>query len=150
MKKTKRQEQALVSQEPKWWKKYIVAPIIVGIILSVVGLGIWIVQKSSEERYGKLRIVSNVDSARIFLTKEFKGYTLVSKAIEISSLEPGSYVLSVEKDSFTTFFDQNVEITAGKIASVRADLKFEQTPKSAVTDSASAKPVGTMKSYLAT
>jgi len=157
MKRAKKQQHTSASEkakEPKWWKKDIVAPVIVGIILSIGGFVIWMVQKFSEEKYGKLRIVSNVDSARVFLTKDFKRFTSVNKAIGIDSLEPGSYVLSVEKDSFAAF-DTSVNIVAGEITSVKADLKLAPAPggslavapKPVAADPATTKPVGAVKSY---
>ncbi len=156
MKKIKRQQQSFASEEanePPWWKKDIVAPIIVGIILSIGGFGIWMVQKFSEEKYGKLRIVSNVDSAKVFLTKDFKRFTSANKAIGIDSLEPGSYVLSIEKAGFAVF-DTNVNIVAGEITSVKADLRLAQAPTDSLAvvpkpaaNSAATKLAGAVNSY---
>ncbi|MCI0699317.1 PEGA domain-containing protein [candidate division KSB1 bacterium] len=124
-----------------------------GIILSIGGFVIWMVQKFSEEKYGKLRIVSNVDSARVFLAKDFKRFTSANKAIGIDSLEPGSYVLSVEKDGFAAF-DANVSIVAGEITSVKVELRLAQAPTESLavvskpaTNSTATKPAGAVNSY---
>jgi len=158
MKRMKAQQhtaEAENGKEPKWWKKVIVAPIFVGIILSLVGFGIWFMQRASEEKYGELLIASNVDSAKVFLNKELKGFTLLSKAVKIGSLKSGNYVLSVEKDGFVAFVDPSARIAAGEITSIKADLKIaraEEIGNSADKDTLkfsppSPQPTETRKKY---
>jgi len=113
-------------KEPKWWVIAILAPIIVGLVLFVPD---FIKEKLSKNKYGELLIESNVDSAKVFLNKEFKEYTLSSRAIPIVSLRPGNYVLSIEKNGFAVFVDPNVKIDAGEITSIKADLKFTPAQK---------------------
>ncbi len=143
MKRSGRKNQAADSakaNEPKWWKKDIVAPIMVGIILSIVGFGIWAVQKSSEEKYGELLIASNVDSAKVFLNKEFKKFTQASRAVAIDSLKAGNYVLSVEKDSFVAYVNPSVRIAAGEPNAIQADLKIAGTGKISAKDTLKTSP----------
>jgi len=127
MKRVKRQQRAAEAgngKEPKWWKKDIMAPIIVGIILSIVGFGIWLMQKSSEEKYGDLVIASNVDRATVFLNQDSIGLTQSSRAVTFTSLKPGVYVLSAAKEGFISFVNPNIKIAAGEITSIQADLKM--------------------------
>ena len=156
MKRSGRKNQAADSakaNEPKWWKKDIVAPIMVGIILSIVGFGIWAVQKSSEEKYGELLIASNVDSAEVFLNEVFKGFTQTSTVKRIEMLQSGVYLLSVKKNGFADV-DTSIKIVAGEITSVKADLRLVQTPEKDLAvapkpaaDSATMKLAGAIKSY---
>jgi len=125
MQKTKKEKLQPDSQEtktPKWWKKEIVAPLIVGITLSIGGLGIWIAQKFFNERYGELHVTSNVDSASVSLNQAFKGSTAIGKAFRIASLQPGTYVVFVQREGFASV-DTSIQVAAGQITSIHAELR---------------------------
>jgi len=109
------------NKKPKWWIVSIVAPII-------VGLTIWIVQKSADPIYGELQIFSDTDSAKVFLNEQPSGLTIKNESLIVSSLKPGNYFLSIKKGGFANYDTQNVKIAAGEITSLKAIL-LPQTQK---------------------
>jgi len=89
----------------------------------------WVFSKLSGEKYGDFLVSSNVDSARVFLNKDFKGLTDSRKAVKFESLQPGIYVLSVEMTGFTPFVEESVRIAAGEISSIKVDLKINEAKR---------------------
>jgi hypothetical protein len=103
-------------KEPKWWITLIAAPIIVGLV-------IWIIPQLSENKYGELQLISNVDSASVSINQTFKGLTSAGKTLHIASLRPGTHIVSVQKEGFASV-DTSIQIAAGQITSIRAESKL--------------------------
>ena len=110
-------------REPRWWIIYILAPVIAGIILLMF-------QHFSKPQYGELHLESNIDSATVFLNRTLRGYTAADSIIKISGLQPGNYLLMVEKDPYRPFREENITIRAGEITSRRAALSLAAVPDS--------------------
>lgn len=156
MKRVKRQERTAETgngKEPQWWKKEIVAKIFVGLILSLVGFGIWFMQRAYEQKVGELQVICNVDSAKIFMNQEFKGFTQANTVKRIETLQSGVYILSVKKDGFASV-DTSIKIVAGEITSIKANPKFLPAPGDCLVvvpkpaaNSAATKPAGAVNSY---
>jgi len=156
MKRVKGQQRAAEAgngKQPKWWKKDIVAPILVGIILSFVGFGIWFMQRSFEQKAGELQVICNVDSAKVLVNHEFKVLTQAGAFVSVASLQPGDYLLSIKKTGFDSV-DTKVKISIGEIASIKIDLKLLQAEGDTlvgmpelVADSVKTKPAVATKFY---
>lgn len=120
------------NKKPRWWVQYIVAPIVVGLI---VGLTIWMVQESTDPKHGELRISCEIDSVNVYLNEQPRGLITKGKVMEVVSLEPGNYFLSIIKDGFANY-TQNVKIVTGEITFIKAKLLHDKAGK---------MPVGTSK-----
>ncbi len=134
------------TKKPKWWIAAILAPIIVGLVITLINT---ILQKSTESKYGELYIECNLDSAEVYLNKELKGLTSSSEILRLESLKPGNYVLNVRKTDYHTLTDEKIKITAWEITTKTVNLSpilqynatSSYSPKNTVIDSSNSKKI---------
>lgn len=107
-------------KKPKWWIVAILAPIIVGLVIALSNV---LLQESTESKYGELLIECNLDSAEIYLNRDFKGLTSASEILKLESLKPGNYILNVKKGGYQTFIDDKVKIASGELTSKKISLE---------------------------
>ena len=108
-------------KEPRWWVLYIAAPVIVGIIL-------FLFQECSKPKSGELHLMSNVDSAKVFLNSAFRGYTIADSILVLPKMKPGSYALKVEKAPYPAFVAEDIRIQNGEITTRRAIFEVAASP----------------------
>jgi hypothetical protein len=106
---------------PWKWILGIVATVIGGLVLLFADV---IRDKATEDKYGRLAIECNVDSALVCLNNEFLGYAQADSTVIYSSREPGTYILLISKAGYNEY-EKNIKITAGELATEKIDLTKE-------------------------